>query len=88
MARDDVAEKQMTIGVPKGLAEEVDRFIAAHPEFGIKFRAEFFHFAGVHFLEHLNKRLLASLIVEAAKSGKTTAAKDFLAAAKSLGLEG
>jgi hypothetical protein len=88
MARDDAAEKQMTIGVPKGLAEEVDRFIAAHPEFGIKFRAEFFHFAGVHFLEHLNKRLLTALVVEAAKSGKTAAAKDFLAAAKSLGLDG
>lgn len=60
---------QATIGVPAGLALEVDRFIAAHPEFGIKFRAEFFHFAAVDYLDHLTKRRLASQIVEAQAAG-------------------
>lgn len=83
MAREPVG-KQAAIGVPKGLADEVDRFIAAHPEFGIRFRAEFFHFAGVHFLDHLNRRLMASLVVEAASAGKTALVKEILAAAKQL----
>lgn len=78
------AEPQANFGVPMGLAAEIERFIEQHPEFGIKFRGEFFHFAGAHYLDVLKSRVIKSLIVDAAKEGRHEHVEKLLKAVQAL----
>ena len=71
MAKSDEKEPRQplkNVGISPGLADEVDRFIAKHPEFGITFRNEFANRAVDHFLRHLRHELYVKMTVEGGKT--------------------
>ena len=82
------ADKQVNVGLRKSFTDRVDEFLERHPEFGMRFRAEFFQAAGEHYLEHLTKEVLRKKLDELSAGPRTMSARDFIAAAKDLDLDG
>ena len=79
------APKLKSVALPEGLMDAVDKFIEQNPSFGIKFRAEFCHFAVQHYLDYLSKAVFRDMIIKADQAGNRSAVRAMLAAAKGLG---
>lgn len=60
----------VNIGVPRPLAEDMDRFLAEHPEFGIMGRNELTRRAISDLLHNLREEVQNRLAMEAYREGK------------------
>jgi hypothetical protein len=66
----DKPESPANLGLPRGLAREVDQFIRDYPQFGFKHRNDFGNRAVQHYLDFMRGKVYQQLILEAAKDGK------------------
>lgn len=71
------------VKIRRGLAEEVDRLVKEHPEFGLKHRNDFANQAVAKMLRELKHQIYVDLVMQAHKEGKPSPTKEL----KKLGLD-